>query len=510
MAQDNPSPNPASSGKIKRLQIGLNVFTQVLIVVALVGMINFIGFRQFKRWDLSHDHKYALSSMTTNLLSNLQKPVKAIVFFNPGIPIAGDVNQLLREYEFTSKKKFEVEMVNPYSNIVRAKELATKYKFGAQDNIVILDYNGRTKFVNADAMAEFDRMDQVAMMSGQPPRLKAFKGEEAITGALLEITEDRQNKVYFTAGHGEPDLKSPAVATFKAYTERQNVKLDTLKLNEVDKVPEDASALVIFGARADFSEREIQLVSEYFGKNGRLFVLLDPDGQTSRLNTFLLSHGITPTNDRVIRTQRMPARDENQQLTLVTAVLLSPSGTIAERSRPITKDLAGVDTAMLGATESLQIDQVRAQTENLRITPLIESSKVFWGETEYKGAKETPFFDPKKDHQGPLTLAAAVEKGALADARVKVETSRLIAVGNAGWLTDEGLRQAEVGVDFAMNSLNWLLNREQLIGIPPKTKEPVRLDLNESKLSKLAFTVIVLIPGIVAALGFGVWLVRRS
>ncbi len=510
MAQDNSSPNTASAGKIKRLQIGLNVFTQLLIVVALVGMINFIGFRQFKRWDLSHNHKYALSSMTTNLLSNLQKPAKAIVFFNPGIAIAGDVNQLLREYEFASKKKFEVELVNPYSNIVRAKELATKYKFGAQDNIVILDYNGRTKFVNADAMAEFDRMDQMAMMSGQPPRLKAFKGEEAITSALLEITEDRQNKVYFVAGHGEPDLKSPAVTAFKAYTERQNVKLDSLKLNEVDKVPEDASGLVIFGPRADFSEREIQLVGEYFNKNGRLFVLLDPDGKTSRLNAFLLSHGVTPTNDRVIRTARVPARDENQQLSLVTAVLLSPSATISERSRAITKDLAGVDTAMLGATESLQIDQARAQSQNLRIIPLIESSKAFWGETEYQGAKETPFFDPKKDHQGPLTLAAAVEKGALADARVKVETSRLIAVGNAGWLTDEGLRQAEVGLDFAVNSLNWLLNREQLIGIPPKTKEPVRLDLNESKLSKLAFTVIVLIPGIVAALGFGVWLVRRS
>ncbi len=510
MAKETSSPQPAKVVRIKRFQIGLNVFVQLLIIFCIIAMINFIGFRQFKRWDFSRNKKYQLSPMTTNFLTGLQKPVKAVVFFNPNVPIAGDVGQLLKEYEYTSKKKFEVEFVDPYNNILRAKELASKYKFGASDNIVILDYNGRTKFVNAQDMAVFDQQDQFAMMSGQQPRLKAFKGEQVITGALLEISEDKQNKVYFLSGHGEPELNTPAVATFKAYAERQNVKLDTLRLNDVEKVPDDATALMLFGPRADLSEREIKLVGDFWSKKGRLLILLDPEGRTPRLDAFLVTNGIAPTHDRVLRTGTGIGMGENQQIGLRTIVVSSPTGIITEQSREITKDLAGVDTGLLGATESLQVDQKKAQMDNLRVTPLIQSSKEFWGETEFTGGKETPYFDPKKDHQGPLTIAAAVEKGALGDARVKVDTGRMIVVGNAGWLTDEGLRIAEVGIDFAMGGMNWLLNRETLIGIPPKAKEPVHLDLDETKLMKLALTVILCIPGLVLPIGLGVWILRRS
>ena len=126
------------------------------------SLTNFIGFRQYKRWDLSKNTKYQLSPLTTNLLTSLQKPVKAIVFFNSNTPIVRDVGQLLKEYEYASKKKFEVEIVDPYNNVVRAKDLATKYKFGNNDNIVILDYNGRTKFVNAVDMAEVRRLEGAA------------------------------------------------------------------------------------------------------------------------------------------------------------------------------------------------------------------------------------------------------------------------------------------------------------------------------------------------------------
>jgi len=45
--------------------------------------------------------------------------------------------------------------------------LQTKYKFGANENIVILDIDGKSKFVNAADMAEFEMPDQMSMMMGQ-------------------------------------------------------------------------------------------------------------------------------------------------------------------------------------------------------------------------------------------------------------------------------------------------------------------------------------------------------
>jgi ABC-type uncharacterized transport system involved in gliding motility auxiliary subunit len=117
--------------------------------------------------------------------------------------------------------------------------------------------------------------------------------------------------------------------------------------------------------------------------------------------------------------------------------------------------------------------------------------------------------DPDKDHNGPLTVAVAIEKGGIEDPRVKVETSRLVLVGNSEFVSNEGIRISQSGLDFAINSLNWLINREQLAGIPPKPKQAVQLSLNEQQMSRLALVVMGLIPGLVAVFGAIVCWKRR-
>jgi ABC-type uncharacterized transport system involved in gliding motility auxiliary subunit len=96
------------------------------------------------------------------------------------------------------------------------------------------------------------------------------------------------------------------------------------------------------------------------------------------------------------------------------------------------------------------------------------------------------------------------------DPRVKVETSRMVLTGNAAFLSNEGLRVSEAGLDFGVNSLNWLINREQLAGIPPKSKPAVSLSLTETQMGRLALTVIGIIPSTAALIGIFVWLRRRK
>ena len=221
MAKDPASTEPAKPKivKIKRFQIGLNVILQVLILTIIVLFVNYLSFRHFKRWDFSRSQKFALSSQTTNLLKNLQKPVKAIIFFNAESPISGavyqDVRGLLTEYEYASNKKLVVEVVDPYRNITRAKDLATQYKFGANESILILDYDGKNKFINAQDMID---MDMGNPMMGMQPEVKAFKGESVITSTLLELVEEKQKKIYLVAGHGEPENSSSPFLFFYRYS----------------------------------------------------------------------------------------------------------------------------------------------------------------------------------------------------------------------------------------------------------------------------------------------------
>ncbi len=442
------------------------------------------------------------------MLASLKKPVKAVVFFPNAQAIAQDVGSLLREYEYASDRKVSIEIVDPYRNLTRAKELSEKYKFGNTDNIVILDYEGKSKFVNAADMAE---MDTSRAMFGQAPTVRAFKGEEAITSALLEITEDRQNKVYFLAGHGEPAPTSQELTALKTFVDRQNVKLETVNLNNIDSVPEDTSAIVILGPRTDLSEREIKLLSDYWGdKNGRLFVMLNPAMKTPRLSEWIAISGVTPQQDTVMRSGTMLAVERGQP-TLKTGIVTTAVGIIPEQAKPVLKDIVGIDMELIGLSQSIGVDQTKAALVRVRATPLLSSPAEFWGETD-NDPKDTaqPVNDPAKDHKGPLTLAVALEKGGVDDPRVKVETSRMVLIGNAAFISNDGLRQSAVGLDFAINALNWLINREQLAGIPPKSKEAINLSLDETHMGRIALAVMGVIPTFIAVLGLMVWWRRRN
>ena len=498
--------------RISRFQIGLNVLLQLVVVAAIVAMVNYLSFRHFKRWDLSRDQKYALSSQTKNLLANLKKPVRAVIFFSGGTEIGPDVGALLREYEFASDKKFTSEVVDPFRNFTRASELQAKYKFGANENILILDYDGRSKFVNAADMAEFEQPDQLAMMTGQvQPRLTAFKGEQAITSALLELTEGKPNKIYLTGGHGEPDIDAQELKVFNESLKRQNIQAASLKVLESGGFPEDARAVVICAPKYDLSELEIKLLSDYWQRRGRVFVLLNPFARTERLTDWLTQRGIRPQEDRVMRIgmfmEANPTTDVPQFKKMATsraAFVVLNSGT------NITKDLVDLSKELLGPTQSLLLDRTKETTAKLKLIPILQAVEKSWGEVDNAGEESAAVYEPKRDHASPLTLAAAVEQGGVTDERVKVETARLFVAGNAELISNNVFRHSEgVAMDVAVNALNWLLDREELMGIAPKEKKNIALSLDEKQLGQIALAVMGIVPGIVALLGFLTWYRRR-
>src|SRR6478609_9299569 len=285
MADESKQPGTRRRIKIGRVRIGLNVVVQIVLILFLAAMVNSLAFKHYKRWDFSRDQKYALSDKTKRFLDTLKGKMRITVFFSPSTPITADLQNLLTEYQYAGKGKIDVEQIDPERNLSRAKELFDKYKVVTDESLLVLDYDGRNKTVKASEMADFD---QSGMAFGEGPRVTAFKGEQAITSAMMDLVEGKKNTVGYVIGHKEPPISAASpVSVMKTFIENENIKVQELNLFNVDAIPAEMKAILIVGSQYDFSDREMKLLRDFWDKQGRVLLLLDPAAKTPKLDGFL-------------------------------------------------------------------------------------------------------------------------------------------------------------------------------------------------------------------------------
>src|SRR5947207_792247 len=499
MAEESEQPR-VRARKIGRVRIGLNVVVQIVLVLFLAAMVNSYAFKHYARWDFSRDQKYALSDKTKRFLDSLKDKMRITVFFSPNTPITSDVQNLLTEYQYAGKSKIDVEQIDPERNLSRAKELIDKYKVVTDESLLVLDYNGRNKTVKASEMAD---VDQSGMEFGEGSRVAAFKGEQATTSAMIDLVEGKKKTVGYVTGHKEPALSAPTspITMLKTFIENENIKFQELNLLDQPAIPADVNAVMIVGPQYDFSDHEMQVLRDFWDKQGRILVLVDPAANTPRLRAFLDELGIKVNDDRLM----VFVRTGIQELALTRDVQAHFLG-----ASPVTKRLAEVRAIFVGGTSSLTLDPSRGRAVNIRLEPLVQAEKGYFAETDYNSDNQAKLqADAQKAGDTPLTIDATAEKGGSADARVQLNSSRLVAVANATFVQDSAIMQDQAALDFVSGAVNWLLSREQLIGIAPKIPKPLTFSLDPEALRRLRWIVLVLMPLIPAAIGTMVWWQRR-
>ena len=491
---------PRRRGKIGRIRIGLNVLVQIVLILFLVAMVNSFAFKHYARWDFSRDRKYTLSDKTKSFLDTLKGKMRITVFFSPNTPISADVQNLLTEYQYAGKGKVDVEHIDPERNLSRAKELFDKYKVVTDESLLVLDYDGHNKTVKASEMAD---IDQSGMSFGEGPRVAAFKGEQAITSAMIDLVEGKKKTLGYVTGHKEPSLTEATspITVLKTFIENENIKFQELNLLDLDTIPGDVKAVMIVGPQYDFSDREMKLLRDFWDKQGRILFLLDPAAKTPTLRGFLNDLGVKVNDDRLM----VFLRTGIEELALTRDVQARFLG-----DSPVTKRLADARALFLGGTSSLALEPDRVRAANVRVEPLIEAEKGYFAETDYNTDNQAKLqTDAKQNSNVPLTIGAAVEKGGNADQRVQMNSPRLVVVSNATFVQDNAITQDQQGLDFISGAVNWLLSREQLIGIAPKIPKPLMFNLSEEALRRLRWIVLVFMPLVPAVIGTVVWWQRR-
>lgn len=513
--------NSKRPSRPNRFGIGILSVIQILLFLAAVIFANYLSSQNHTRADLSRTADYTLSSSTENYLkgealSARTIPVKWTMVFGRSSPFYERVRTLADEYERKSDGKIEIEVIDQARSPDRTSQFAATYNLSLVSDLILIDArpDEATPVVTETAtgtpalnphitLALADEMLTYAVDEKGQRRPENFRAEELLTARLVEAIEGKSRTFLFLADKSRIDSEgenSPwnNLATTLRY---QNIRLTPTNLAGLAQIPEDVNGLAIIAPKYDFTEQEIATLESYWNTpRSAILVLLSPGECPPNLRIFLRSKGVTPIRDRII--SKVDGR-----------ITTTARGNFTQ-GIPFLKDLAGQAAVFEGASSSLD---VREGAEDLAIrkispAPLIRIANGFWGETEFgESTGENPAgetFDSIKDTAPPLSLAAAVTRGAANDDRFAADTSRMVVIANTDFLQPD--RQRAENIDFLASSANWLVHREDLTGLSPQPIGTYLLPLLDAQVSFINRLNLIFAPATFLIIGGIIFSTRRS
>ncbi|MEO8432008.1 MAG: GldG family protein [Acidobacteriota bacterium] len=466
----------------------------VALGLALALGINWLGARHWWRGDWTSNGIYSVSETTRKTVGALKSPVRVTVFMTRGSRLYQPVSELLNRYRALSPK-IEVEYLDPERNPARAEALVKE--FGIRQNTIVFRSGDHKKYVEEDKLAD---VDFAGGAPGGPQEIKAFRGEEAFTSAILEVTDGRVPKIYFTAGHGEPGIDSGergrGLADVKQALEQQNRKVAAWESLGKGDLPADANVVVVAGPRTPFLEPESAALAKYLAGGGRVVVLADPALPSPGAPSFdmglggvLAAFGLKLNNDIVID----PANAIPQ---------VGPETLIANRfgSHPIVRSLAAAGLPVVFPL-ARSVAKTASPPAGIAQTMLVETTAEGWGETSLTKLDEVR--KDAADNAGPVAIGMVA-----APSDEKKPGGRLVVFGNSRFVANGALGNAG-NANLFLNAVSWLAGQERLVGIAPKTPEQASLSMTRSQVNRLGLLAVFGMPLCAILLGVLVWYRRR-
>jgi ABC-type uncharacterized transport system involved in gliding motility auxiliary subunit len=449
----------------RQAKYGSNALVLGLAVLGILIMVNYLVFTYNKSWDLTQDKQNTLTQETIAMLKALPAEVTAEAYFT-STANSDSARAILNQYKSGSNGKFDFEFIDPIKNPVAAQ--------------------------NANITTD----GTIVLRMGDQHEPVSYISEEQIDIALVKLINPQSRSVYFLTGHGEHDITASdqenGLSSLKSMLETKNYYIAPLNLLLDNKIPEDASVIVIDGPQKPLSQAEVSHLKDYLAAGKALIVLQDSIAQTKPADTidplaeYLASDwGLIFNNDLIV-----DLSSNTYSIAIGNPSTYGPS--------PITASMSGLVT-IFPIARSISASAVEGVTQ----IKLINTANQSWGEMSLEGIENTNVqYDEGLDFLGPLTLAYTAENTS--------SKGRLIVIGDTDF-TVNGYFSAYGNSDLIVNSIDWATGQENLISLTPRTTtERVLVPPKVYTLGLIFLMVIVIIPGLVLLSGILVWIQRKK
>ncbi|MDR1458297.1 MAG: Gldg family protein [Puniceicoccales bacterium] len=471
----------------------LNNILAVSIATFLFITVNLLAWTYLRRINMANKPSTALSSESIHILNSIIGEVEIFVAYEQQTDsdaqiFVQPVRKLLQEYRAHCQNFIKTTFIDINKQPRQIDSL--RNRFGEIDgNSVVVSCGDRFKTITAFELYDLSNENDTV-----------FCGEEVISNTLATLTSGNKKSIVFTVGHGEMSIDNPSasngISSAVSSLKKHGYNVLTKHIADINSNSDDLDLIVIAGPRTEFIDTEVDTL-EYFlsHKNGRLLILLSPL-KSNGLDDLFFRWGIIADDMILVSKDSTDSANNGDNILRIFA------------DHPITKAMTGMQlTSIFGATQPARPD-LGANTSQLVITPLIESSLNTFAKLNFNKDKADRNFDPNTDLPGPIPIATLSERMLDKSTGIDISRGKLLVVGNCSFISNSRIHL--LGNRILFNSMiNWLTDDNQSLRIQPRILKQYMANLSKSDIFSIARWIAIL-PLFILLIGLYVSFVRRK
>jgi hypothetical protein len=513
---------------LRRLVYGINFGLAVLLLLlALVVGNVFAALKVPNKLDTTESGFYTLSDATRDYLATLSQPVKMYAALPSGEDRdLIDARQVLNAFQEANPRMVQVRFLDPVLNQKDIVALRNQYPQADLSSFGVLLTTGEDG-KNYSFVRLNDFFDTTFDPTGRN-RKEVFQGESKLIRELMFLAENKVRPVvYFTTGHGEPELtlgggpdelrtNRRTIGRLRDALEKGYVDARPLAFDLKDpKVPDDAGVVAIVGPTQPFSEPEAAALRKYLteprgDKKGKLILASGPfprpDGggvADTGLELLLMQFGVRLGKEYILG-QQSQRYGFFEMPTAVNAAL-------AESGNPIALDFADRAPTFTNCREVLPL-RTPGGPYTAGIPFVTVPSRITWLEEDRPTNPAKALADmlnnrelmvQKRVSDRPRAVSALVSEGG---------SGRVAVYGSGEAFADperRAGRAADANAELFAATVNWLRDRPAAANEANKTYETYTLNKSADSTRLFWLPIGITLLGVLA-LGFGVWVFRRK
>lgn len=466
--------------------IGTGAFSAGMIVVmcAICVVVNLVVTAlpaKYTSIDCSATRLYSLTNDTKDRVSKLDEDI-TIYVLNSKKSKDAKIDETINRYKELSSH-IKVKYVDP---VTSPKFYQDYTDTTPTTNSLIIESKNRSKVIDYNDIYEYDSSSYYYGYQSQSS-ITGYDAEGQITSAIEYVTMDADELpvIYQITGHNETEIGS----NFQSVVSKANANLKSLELFNEEKVPEDATAIIINSPTVDFNEEDAQKVIDYLNGGGKALIVgcYAYNDELANFNKILSAYNVS------FKTGVIAENDSSKYYQ--NPLYLLPTVETTDYTSDATDGYV-----FLAGSCAINYPE---DTDDVTYTKLLSTSDSAVLKKDWKNITTSKAED--EDENGPFTTGLAVNDSS---------TGASIVVFGTPYVVDDSYDNAVSGnnADMFKDVITSMTGNVELASsvIPVKDYTLSNITINTLQAVVTGLIIMVAVPILLIIIGIVVWAMRRK